>query len=264
MDLFHESVKCGRMQDFRLRFRNVDVLVIDDIHFLSKRDHSQEEFFHTFNALHQAGKQIVLSSDAAPEDIPELEERLVSRFKSGLVACLERPCFETRVAIVKSKAKLVGVELPDEVPAYVAARIDSNIRELEGALTRVRGHAAATGVSITLESAKAALHDLGGGSGAPSLQAIILAVTRYYDIKLTDLVSRRRTKSIALPRQVCMWLARRHTRFSLDEIGGHFGGRDHTTVLHAIRTIEERRARCQELGRAVEEIERTLGPRTSV
>jgi chromosomal replication initiator protein len=262
MDLFHESVKCGRMQDFRLRFRNVDVLVIDDIHFLSKRDHSQEEFFHTFNALHQAGKQIVLSSDAAPEDIPELEERLVSRFKSGLVACMERPCFETRVAIVKSKAKLVGIDLPDEVPAYIAARIDSNIRELEGALTRVRGHAAATGIPITLESAKAALHDLGSGSGAPSLQAIIVAVTRYYDIKLADLMSRRRTKSIALPRQVCMWLARRHTRFSLEEIGGHFGGRDHTTVLHAIRTIEERRTSCQELGRAVDEIERTLGPRT--
>ncbi len=264
MDLFHESVKCGRMQDFRLRFRNVDVLVIDDIHFLSKRDHSQEEFFHTFNALHQAGKQIVLSSDAAPEDIPELEERLVSRFKSGLVACMERPCFETRVAIIKSKAKLVGIELPDEVPAYIAARIDSNIRELEGALTRVRGHAAASGIPITLESAKAALHDLGPGSGAPSLQAIIVAVTRYYDIKLADLMSRRRTKSIALPRQVCMWLARRHTRFSLEEIGGHFGGRDHTTVLHAIRTIEERRTSCQELGRAVDEIERSLGPRTTV
>lgn len=263
MDLFHESVKCGRMQDFRLRFRNVDVLVIDDIHFLSKRDHSQEEFFHTFNALHQAGRQIVLSSDAAPEDIPELEERLVSRFKSGLVACLERPCFETRVAIVKSKATLVGTELPEDVPAYIAARVDSNIRELEGALTRVRGYAAASELPITLELAKAALHDVGSTAGAPSLQAIISAVTRYYDVKLTDLMSRRRTKSIALPRQVCMWFARRHTRFSLEEIGGHFGGRDHTTVLHAIRTIEERRTSCRDLSRAIDEVERLLGPRTT-
>ena len=246
MDLFHECVKAGKMSDFRHHFRSADVLVIDDIHFLSKHDRSQEEFFHTFNALYQAGKQIVLSSDAAPSEIPDLEERLTSRFNCGLVARVERPCYETRVAIIKTKASLHDLELPEDVPAYVAARIDSNIRELEGALTKIRGFALAENEPITLDLAKRALADdpsnlRESGSAAPSIQAIIDQVTRYYDVKLTDLMSKRRHKSITVPRQVCMWLARRHTRFSLEEIGGYFGGRDHTTVMHAIRTVNRRR-----------------------
>ena len=246
MDLFHECVKAGRMQDFRHHFRTADVLVIDDIHFLSKHDQSQEEFFHTFNALYQSGRQIVLSSDAAPSEIPDLEERLVSRFNCGLVARIERPCYETRVAILKAKAALHDLELPDDVPAYIAARLDSNIRELEGALTKIRGYALAEDLPITLELAKRALADdptrqAGEDSAAPSIQVIIDSVTRYYDVKLTDLLSKRRHKSITVPRQVCMWLARRHTRFSLEEIGGYFGGRDHTTVMHAIRAINRRR-----------------------
>ena len=246
MDLFHDCVKAGKMSDFRHHFRSADVLVIDDIHFLSKHDRSQEEFFHTFNALYQAGKQIVLSSDAAPSEIPDLEERLTSRFNCGLVARVERPCYETRVAIIKTKAALHDLELPEDVPAYVAARIDSNIRELEGALTKIRGFALAENEPITLDLAKRALADdpsnlRENGSAAPSIQAIIDQVTRYYDVKLTDLMSKRRHKSITVPRQVCMWLARRHTRFSLEEIGGYFGGRDHTTVMHAIRTVNRRR-----------------------
>ncbi|MCP4837665.1 MAG: chromosomal replication initiator protein DnaA [Phycisphaera sp.] len=246
MDLFHECVKAGRMQDFRHHFRTADVLVIDDIHFLSKHEQSQEEFFHTFNALYQSGRQIVLSSDAAPAEIPDLEERLVSRFNCGLVARIERPCYETRVAILKAKASLHDLELPDDVPAYIAARLDSNIRELEGALTKIRGFALAEDEAISLELAKRALSDdptrtPGEESAAPSIQAIIDSVTRYYDVKLTDLLSKRRHKSITVPRQVCMWLARRHTRFSLEEIGGYFGGRDHTTVMHAIRAINRRR-----------------------
>lgn len=246
MDLFHECVKAGRMQDFRHHFRTADVLVIDDIHFLSKHEQSQEEFFHTFNALYQSGRQIVLSSDAAPSEIPDLEERLVSRFNCGLVARIERPCYETRVSIIKSKAALHDLELPDDVPAYIAARLDTNIRELEGALTKIRGYALAEAQPITLELAKRALADdlsRSGGeeSAAPSIQAIIDSVTRYYDVKLTDLLSKRRHKSITVPRQICMWLARRHTRFSLEEIGGYFGGRDHTTVMHAIRAINRRR-----------------------
>ena len=246
MDLFHECVKAGRMSDFRHHFRSVNMLVIDDIHFLSKHDRSQEEFFHTFNALYQAGKQIVLSSDAAPSEIPDLEERLTSRFNCGLVARVERPCYETRVAIIKAKASLHDLDLPEDVPAYVAARIDTNIRELEGALTKIRGYALAENEPVSLELAKRALADdpsslRDGGSAAPSIQAIIDQVTRYYDVKLTDLMSKRRHKSITVPRQVCMWLARRHTRFSLEEIGGYFGGRDHTTVMHAIRTVDRRR-----------------------
>ncbi len=260
-DAFHESVKAGRMSDFRHRFRNVDILVIDDIHFLSKREQSQEEFFHTFNALYQAGRQVVLSSDAAPSDIPDLEERLTSRFNCGLVARVDRPCFETRVSILKTKAKVLGLEVPEDVPAYIAARIDSNIRELEGALTRVRGLAAAMDAPISLELAKAAIAADAGDNrpaGQPNIQNIVEAVTRFYDVKLTDLLSKRRHKSIALPRQICMWLARKHTRFSLEEIGGYFGGRDHTTVMHAIRTIDARCRVDQRLSGDVERLESDL------
>ena len=165
MDLFHEAVKAGRMTDFRNRFRTADVLVIDDIHFLSKHEQTQEEFFHTFNALYQLGKQIILSSDAAPNEIPDLEERLTSRFSAGMVARIDRPCFETRVSIIKSKAALLGVSLPDDVPSYIAAKVDTNIRELEGALTRVRGFAMATGQPISLELARQAIDGFSGRSG---------------------------------------------------------------------------------------------------
>ena len=264
MDVFHEAVRAGRMLEFRHRFRSADMLVIDDIHFLSKHEQTQEEFFHTFNALYQAGKQVVLSSDAAPSDIPDLEERLVSRFNSGLVARIDRPAYETRVEILRTKAGLHGLRLADDVAAYVAARIDSNIRELEGALSRLRGLAMAEGAPITLELAKQALADGRpadrAGNGAPqmTIQQIIEAVTRYYDIKLSDLMSKRRHKSVALPRQVCMWLARKHTRFSLEEIGGYFGGRDHTTVMHAVRTVGDRAAKDSALSNDVERIERSL------
>jgi chromosomal replication initiator protein len=265
MDLFHEAVRAGRMQEFRHRFRNADMLVIDDIHFLSKHEQTQEEFFHTFNALYQAGRQIVLSSDAAPGDIPDLEERLVSRFNCGLVARIDKPAYETRVAILKAKAALHELEIPDDVPAYVAARIDSNIRELEGALTRLRGLAMANGVPITLELAKQSLNEgrpaQAQEGGQPTIQQIIEAVTRYYDIKLADLMSKRRHKSVALPRQVCMWLARKHTRFSLEEIGGYFGGRDHTTVMHAVRTVGSKSQADEALSSDVSRIEQMLARR---
>ena len=265
MDLFHEAVKAGRMTDFRNRFRTADVLVIDDIHFLSKHEQTQEEFFHTFNALYQAGKQIILSSDAAPNEIPDLEERLTSRFAAGMVARIERPCFETRVAIVKAKASMHGLDLPDDVPPYIAAKVDTNIRELEGALTRIRGLAMANNQPITLEIAKQAIDgDLETrGGNAPSLQSIIESVTRFYDVKLVDLLSKRRHKSIAMPRQVCMYLARKHTRFSLEEIGGYFGGRDHTTVMHAVRTIEQKAGLDQKLQAEVDRIEQDLLQRAS-
>lgn len=262
MDAFHECVKAGRMGDFRLRFRNVDLLVIDDIHFLSKREQTQEEFFHTFNMLHQSGRQIVLSSDAAPSEIPALEERLISRFNSGLVARIDRPCYETRVAILKSKAKLHDLQLLDDVAAYVAARIDSNIRELEGALTKIRGFALALGRSIDLDLAKEALGVnvliVGSKNNQPSMQTILDSVSLYYDVKMTDLLGKRRHKSIVLPRQICMWLARRHTRYSLEEIGGYIGGRDHTTVLHAVRTVTARSNMDDGLRSDVERLEEGL------
>jgi chromosomal replication initiator protein len=242
MTQFLESVQSGHMADFRHRFRHIDMLVIDDIHDLSKRERTQEEFFHTFNSLFQGGKQIILSSDAPPNEIPDLEERLTSRFNCGLVARIDRPCYETRVTIIKSKARLRDIEIPDDVASYIAAKIDTNIRELEGAISKMQGLAMVNGAGIDLDLAKEAIgQQMAATSQQPTIQHIIDAVTAYYDVKLTDLLSKRRHKSIALPRQVGMWLARKHTRYSLEEIGGYFGGRDHTTVMHAIRAIDGRR-----------------------
>ncbi len=242
MTQFLEAVQSGEMSSFRNKFRAFDMLVIDDIHDLSKRDQTQEEFFHTFNTLFHAKKQIVLSSDASPNEIPDLEERLVSRFSCGLVACVEKPSFETRVAIIKKKGALRHVDIPDDVATYIATKIDTNIRELEGAIIKLQSISLLDGSTIDLEMAKAAI----GGHGAPgesrhvSIQDILDIVTGFYDTKLSDLLSKKRHKSITVPRQVGMWLARNHTRFSLEEIGGYFGGRDHTTVMHAIKTIDEK------------------------
>ncbi len=264
MNQFMDAVQAGRMNDFRHRFRNVDMLIIDDIHDLAQRERTQEEFFHTFNSLYQAGKQIVLSSDAPPDEIPDLEERLTSRFNSGLVARIDKPCYETRVAIVKSKAALRSLTLPDELVSYIAAKIDSNIRALEGAISRLQVLSMVNESSaIDHDMAKEAVRELAGGSGGvqpsqPTIQDIIEAVTGYYDVKLTDLLSKRRQKSIALPRQICMWLARKHTRFSLEEIGGYFGGRDHTTVMHAVKTIDGRRNENETLEHDVSRLEEML------
>jgi chromosomal replication initiator protein len=238
---FFDAVQAGEMAAFRHKFRDVDVLVIDDIHFLAKRDRTQEEFFHTFNSLYQAHKQIVLSSDAPPEDIPDLEERLVSRFKWGLVANVDAPGYETRVAIVKQKARLRGLELPEEAACLIAARIESNIRELEGAVVKLQMIASVEGRAPDLEMTRQALGEEPGRVEKPlQIQVITNVVTDFYGVKITDLQSKRRHRSVALPRQVCMFLARRMTLLSLEQIGGFFGGRDHTTVMHAIRTVEEK------------------------
>lgn len=256
---FMEAVQAGAMTDFRHTFREVDVLVIDDVHFLAKRDRTQEEFFHTFNSLYQMHKQIILSSDAPPEDIPDLEERLVSRFKWGLVAHVAPPCYETRVAILKNKARLRGFEMPDDVSCYIAAKIDTNIRELEGAVVKLQILSSVEKRSVDLEMARAALGEEPGRTEKQiQIQTIINAVTDYYGVKVTDLQSKRRHRSVALPRQVCMFLARKHTRHSLEEIGGYFGGRDHTTVMHAVRTVELRFAAESDFARAVKVLEDKL------
>jgi chromosomal replication initiator protein len=239
---FIESVQSGAMSEFRHRFRDVDVLVIDDIHFLAKRDRTQEEFFHTFNSLYQANKQIILSSDAPPEEIPDLEERLVSRFKWGLVAKMDPPCYETRVAILKTKAKIRGLMLSDAVAELIAAKVDSNIRELEGVIVKLHILAAMEHRPIDLDLAQQALGPRDNTVIAePTIQTVIEVVHDFYRIRLSDLQSKHRQRSITLPRQVCMYLLRRLTRHSLTEIGGYFGGRDHTTVMHAIRTVDARR-----------------------
>jgi chromosomal replication initiator protein len=258
---FMESVQSGEMSEFRHRFRDVEVLVIDDIHFLAKRDRSQEEFFHTFNSLYQSNKQIVLSSDAPPEDIPDLEDRLVSRFKWGLVAKMEPPCYETRVAIVKTKARLRGIQMPEDCACHISWQIDSNIRELEGAIVKVQMLASVENRPIDLELTRIALGDAARPSGAePTIPAIIAIVTDFYRLRQAELLSKRRQRSVALPRQVCMYLARRHTRHSLEEIGLSFGGRDHTTVMHAVRTIEARRDKDQEFNLVVRNLEERLRP----
>ena len=260
MTRFLDAVQEGGMSEFRHRFRGYDMLLVDDIHDLSKRDRTQEEFFHTFNSLYQAGKQIVLSSDAPPWEIPDLEERLISRFNSGLVARIDRPCFETRVAILKMKASIRSIGLPDDVAEYIAARIDSNIRELEGVLTRLQSMAIVMESTINMTLAKEAIGDLGspGRNNTPTIQRILDAVSGFYDVRLSELLSKRRHKSISLPRQVGMWLARRHTRFSLEEIGGYFGGRDHTTVMHAVRSIDLKRSDTPSLEQDISFIEGRL------
>ena len=235
---FIEAVEKGMLHDFRYRYRHTDVLVIDDIQFLSAHEQSQDEFFHTFNTLYQDQKQIILSSDRSPGQITELEERLVSRFNWGLVARIDRPCYETRVAIVKKKARLRNVELPEDVACLIAGAIDSNIRELEGAIAKVAMLAHVTHREIDLELTEEAIgSERQTTRGEVSIEDILNAVISRYKVRLADLQSKKRTRSIALPRQVCMYLARNLTRHSLEEIGGYFGGRDHTTVLHANKTV---------------------------
>ncbi len=207
--------------------------------FLREREQSQEEFFHTFNALYNNRRQIVLTADSAPQDLAALEDRLISRFKWGLVARLDAPSYETRIAIIKKKAHLRGLELPDGVAELIAEHIKTNIRELEGALTIIYATAQTTGQPITLELARQALgvQEVTVTKNI-TLTDIIRMVSDHFDVRITDLQSKKRSQSIALPRQVCMYLARNLTRHSLEEIGGHLGGRDHSTVVHACTKIE--------------------------
>ena len=241
MNHFISSVQHGEMERFRRIYRGLDALFVDDIHFLCRgtREATQEEFFHTFNALYNAGKQIVLSSDCPPRELTKLEERLLSRFKWGLVARIDAPGYETRVAILRHKAQLGGRALPDDVLQFIAENIDSNIRDLECAITKIGAFASLVNKPIDIHLAREALRDtVEHVATAITMDEIIKHVTREYRIKLADLVSRRRTKSVALPRQVAMYLARRLTRHSLEEIGSYFGGRDHTTVMHACDKID--------------------------
>ena len=242
MNEFISSIQQGSMELFREKYRHSDAVVIDDVHFLAKGESTQEEFFHTFNALYNSHKQIILSSDRPPEEIRSIEERLVSRFKWGLVCRLDPPDFETRVAIIKKKAKALDRELPQDVLTLIATSIESNIRELEGAINRVIGYARLANKPIDLALAQEALKDISAPRRPVGIEQIIQAVAAAYNVKVADLLSRRKSKSIALPRQVCMHLARRLTSHSLEEIGGHLGGRDHTTVLYADTKI---RALCE-------------------
>ena len=240
---FIRAIEEGNLAGFQSQFRTVDVLVIDDVQFLREREQSQEEFFHTFNALYNNGKQIILSADSAPGKIPSLEERLISRFNWGLVTRIDPPGYETRVAIVQKKAHLRGLSISDEVAEYIARKVHANIRELEGALTSIYAVATTSGKEITLELAQTALDGQIISAGRQiSITDIIEVVTEHFDVRLADLQSKKRSQSVTLPRQICMYLARSLTRHSLEEIGGHLGGRDHTTVMHGCNKIGQARS----------------------
>lgn len=245
MNHFISSVQNNEREKFREIYRNKDVLLIDDIHFLCKgaREVTQEEFFHTFNALYNSGKQIVLSSDCPPQELTKLEERLVSRFKWGLVARMDLPSYEMRLAILRKKAQLRGRVLPDEVLHFIAENIDSSVRDLEGAIVKVVAFSSLMNKPIDIELTRDALRDTVNSIAATiTMDDIIKAVTAHFQVKLSDLQAKRRTQSIAQPRQIAMHLARTLTRHSLEEIGGYFGGRDHTTVMHAcdrVRSLVE-------------------------
>jgi len=237
---FIRAIEEGNLAGFQSQFRTVDALVIDDVQFLREREHSQEEFFHTFNALYNNGKQIILSADSPPGKIPSIEERLISRFNWGLVTRIDPPSFETRVAIVQKKAHLRGLDISEEIAGYIARKVHANIRELEGALTTIYAVATTTGLEIDLELAQTALEgQIESATKHISISDIIGVVTGHFDVRLTDLQSRKRSQSITEPRQICMYLARNLTKHSLEEIGGHLGGRDHTTVMHACSKINQ-------------------------
>ncbi len=238
---FVRSLQRNDVDSFRARFRNVHLLVIDDIHFLKGKERTQEEFFHTFNGLYQSNRQIVLSSDAAPNEIPTLEDRLVSRFTWGLVSQLEQPEMETRMAIVRRKAELMHIDISNEVVEFIASNFRNNIRELEGALLSTKAYADVQGAPVSLTIASEALRQSLKPAGMGiTLDRITQLVCERYQVKISDLRSKRRGRSVSEPRQVIMFIARKLTKLSLQEIGDHFGGRDHSTVLYAVRQVENR------------------------
>ncbi|MFD3450514.1 chromosomal replication initiator protein DnaA [Microbacteriaceae bacterium 4G12] len=238
---FINSIRDNKAVDFRNRYRNVDVLLIDDIQFLAGKEQTQEEFFHTFNALHEESKQIVISSDRPPKEIPTLEDRLRSRFEWGLITDITPPDLETRIAILRKKAKAEGLDIPNEVMLYIANQIDSNIRELEGALIRVVAYSSLINKDINANLAAEALKDIIPPTKTKiiSIQDIQKAVGQVFQVKLEDFKAKKRTKSVAFPRQIAMYLSRELTDSSLPKIGEEFGGRDHTTVIHAHEKISK-------------------------
>ena len=236
------AVRYDRILDFRERYRSVDVLLVDDVQFLAGKEGTQTEFFHTFNALYDSQKQIVISSDCPPHEIPQLEERLRSRFEWGLIADIQAPDLETKTAILKRKAESEGVPLADNVAIYIAGKIKSNIRELEGSLIRLIAYASLTGREITLSLAQDVLRNvLQNDDRAVTIESVQKAVADHYSLKVTEIKSKNNSKSVAMPRQIAMYLCKNLTNASLPEIGRSFGGKHHSTVIHSIRKIEELR-----------------------
>lgn len=255
------AIQTRKNTEFRNRYRSVDVLLIDDVQFIAGKDSTQEEFFHTFNALHEADKQIILSSDKPPKEIPELEERLRSRFEWGLIADIQPPDLETRVAILRQKALAERATVADETLFFIASKIESNIRELEGSLTRLLAYHQLTGRPLDLSLARDALKDLLGDADpeAIDVERVMAVVGDYFTLRLEDFTSKRRTQDITLPRQYAMYLCRELTGVSLAEIGKRFGGRDHTTVIHAWEKISQSMRSDPNVLRTVEDLKYRLG-----
>ena len=259
---FINSIRDNKAIEFRNKYRNVDVLLIDDIQFLAGKESTQEEFFHTFNTLHEESKQIIISSDRPPKEIPTLEDRLRSRYEWGLITEIAPPDLETRIAILRKKAKAEQLEdIPNEVMLYIANQIDSNIRELEGALIRVVAYSSLVNKEISIEVAGEALKDImqNGKPRALTILDIQSAVGEHYQVHLDDFAAKKRTKTIAYPRQIAMYLSRELTEYSLPKIGYEFGGRDHTTVIHAHEKISALMKTDKQLKQDVKKIRAVLG-----
>lgn len=257
---FINSIRDNKAVNFRNKYRNVDVLLIDDIQFLAGKEQTQEEFFHTFNALHEESKQIVISSDRPPKEIPTLEDRLRSRFEWGLITDITPPDLETRIAILRKKAKAENLDIPNEVMLYIANQIDTNIRELEGALIRVVAYSSLINKDMNADLAAEALKDIIPNSKPKMLTIadIQKLVGDYYQVKLDDFKAKKRTKSVAFPRQIAMYLSRELTDSSLPKIGSEFGGRDHTTVIHAHEKISKLLGTDEDLQQKVQAITEQL------
>ncbi|WLR50865.1 chromosomal replication initiator protein DnaA [Bacillus tianshenii] len=257
---FINSIRDNKAVNFRNKYRNVDVLLIDDIQFLAGKEQTQEEFFHTFNALHEESKQIVISSDRPPKEIPTLEDRLRSRFEWGLITDITPPDLETRIAILRKKAKAEKLNISNEVMIYIANQIDTNIRELEGALIRVVAYSSLINKDINADLAAEALKDIIPSSKPKiiTIQSIQQTVGEYYSIKLEDFKAKKRTKTVAFPRQIAMYLSRELTDYSLPKIGEEFGGRDHTTVIHAHEKISNLLKADTQLQQQIQEVKERL------
>lgn len=254
------AIKDDKNEEFRNKYRNVDILLIDDIQFIAGKERTQEEFFHTFNTLHDANKQIILSSDRPPKEIHTLEDRLRSRFEWGLIADTQAPDFETRMAILKKKADVENLNVPNEVMVYIATKIKSNIRELEGALIRIVAYSSLTNRNITVDLATEALKDIISNKQNKNVTIDIIqdVVSGYFNLRIEDLKSQRRTRNVAYPRQIAMYLSRKLTDMSLPKIGDEFGGRDHSTVIHAYEKISDNLTRDESLQHTISDITKKL------
>ncbi|WP_378956920.1 chromosomal replication initiator protein DnaA [Pelosinus sp. sgz500959] len=250
------SIRDGNPESFRQKYRNIDVLLVDDIQFLSKKEHTQEEFFHTFNTLHEANKQIIMSSDRPPREIQTLEDRLRSRFEWGLITDIQPPDLETRIAILRKKAMMEHLNVPNDVMVYIASRIDNNIRELEGAFIRVIAYASLTNQTVDIDLATEALKDI-FPQGKPkqiTVELIQEIIASYFKLKVDELLAKRRTRNVSYPRQIAMYLSRELTETSLPRLGEMFGGRDHTTVIHAYEKISRERNEDVKLSNTIKEL----------